>query len=64
LHISETTLAIELDEARQRLVNSVREALTIDVSLSSLAHGLNIDEDQVLGLVEPSEDSDIDQEPG
>ena len=52
------------DLAQQRLVNSVREALTIDVPLSSLAQALNIDEDQVLRLAEPDQDPDIDQEPG
>lgn len=52
------------DIAQQRLVNSVREALTIDVSLSSLAQALKVDEDQVLRLAEPDQDSGSDQESG
>jgi hypothetical protein len=52
------------DNAQERLVNSVREALNLDVSLSSLAQALNIDEDQVLRLAEPSQGPDIDQGPG
>ena len=50
------------DIAQQRLVTSVREALAIDVSLSSLAEALNIDEDQVRRLAEPIQDPNIDQE--
>lgn len=52
------------DIAQGPLVNGVREALTIDVSLSSLAQALNIDEDQVLRLAQPDQDPDGDQEPG
>ena len=50
--------------AQERLVNRVREAVAIDVSLSSLAQALNIDEDQVLALAEPDPDPDGDQESG
>jgi hypothetical protein len=42
----------------------VREALTIDVSLSALAQALDIDEDQVLRLAEPSDNPESDREPG
>jgi hypothetical protein len=52
------------DIAQQRLVNGVREALAIDVSLSSLAQALNIDEDQVLRLADLDQDPDGDQVPG
>ena len=51
------------DIVQQRLVNSVREALTIDVPLSSLAQALNMDEYQVLRLAESDQDPNIDQEP-
>ena len=43
------------DIAQQRLAASVRQAFAIDVSLSSLAEALNINEDQVLRLAEPDE---------
>ena len=52
------------DIAQQRLVNGLREALTIDVSLSSLAQALNINEDQVLALTEPDDNPESDHEPG
>ena len=53
-----------LGSTPRTLVNSVRKALTIELSLSSLAQALNIDEDQVLRLAEPDQDPEDDQEPG